>query len=267
MFNRNSNIFKMNNRINQLFTKKKNNILSIYFTAGYPNLTDTVQIVQQLEQSGVDLIELGIPFSDPSADGPTIQKSNEQALRNGMSLHLLFDQLKDIRNTVTIPLILMGYVNPVLQFGVEAFCKKCNEAGIDGVILPDLPVEEYKSRYQNIFKKYNLINIFLISPQTSNERIQWIDKASEGFIYMVSSSSTTGAGKKAEDFKTDYFSRIETLNLNNPRLIGFGISDRSTFNKACQYASGAIIGSAFVSALQEDDFDINQFILSIKTPE
>lgn len=240
----------MKNRINQLFETKKENILSVYFTAGHPNLNDTVEIIQQLEKNGVDLIEIGMPFSDPTADGPTIQRSSETALKNGMSLKLLFEQLKDIRQTVKIPLILMGYINPVYQFGVEEFCQECAETGIDGVILPDLPLDEYEAFYKPVFEKYNLHNILLITPQTGEERIRQIDAASSGFIYMVSSSATTGAGKKVEDFQQTYFDRIKAMNLKNPRLIGFGISDRATFANACKNASGAIVGSAFVKALE-----------------
>ena len=219
----------MKNRINRLFETKKENILSVYFTAGFPNLNDTVKIIQQLEKSGADLIEIGMPFSDPTADGPTIQHSSEVALKNGMSVKLLFGQLKEIRKSVKIPLILMGYFNPVLQFGVEEFCNKCSEIGIDGTILPDLPLEEFEEHYKKYFINNNLHNILLITPQTSEKRIRQIDDASEGFIYMVSSSSTTGAGKKVEDFHQDYFEHIQKMNLKNPRLIGFGISDKATF--------------------------------------
>ncbi len=242
----------MKNRINQLFETKKENILSVYFTAGFPNLNDTVQIIQELEKNGVDLIEIGMPFSDPAADGPTIQHTSEVALKNGMSLKLLFEQLKEIRKSVNIPLILMGYFNPVLQFGVEEFCKKCNEVGIDGTILPDLPLDEFEENYKSVFTQNNLHNILLITPQTSEKRIRQIDEASEGFIYMVSSSATTGAGKKVEDFHTDYFENIQQMNLKNPRLIGFGISDNATFSNACKYANGAIIGSAFVKSFDEN---------------
>ncbi|QGY44113.1 tryptophan synthase subunit alpha [Maribellus comscasis] len=242
----------MKNRINQLFETKKENILSVYFTAGFPNLSDTVQIIQELEKNGVDLIEIGIPFSDPTADGPTIQHSSEVALKNGMSVKQLFEQLKEIRESVKIPLILMGYFNPVLQFGVEAFCKKCHEVGIDGTILPDLPLEEFEEHYKDTFIKNNLHNILLITPQTSEKRIRQIDNVSEGFIYMVSSASTTGAGKKVEDFHLDYFERIQQMNLKNARLIGFGISDNATFTNACNYANGAIIGSAFVKSFDKN---------------
>ncbi|HRX11789.1 MAG TPA: tryptophan synthase subunit alpha [Draconibacterium sp.] len=240
------------NRINNLFETKKENILSVYFTAGYPKLNDTVEIIQLLEKNGVDLIEIGIPFSDPTADGPTIQRSSEIALKNGMNLELLFDQLQNIRESVKIPLILMGYINPVYQFGVERFCAKCAEIGIDGAILPDLPLNEFENEYKAFFAENNLHNILLITPQTSENRIRQIDAASSGFIYMVSSSSTTGAGKKVEDFQQSYFQRIQNMDLKNPRLIGFGISDNATFVNACKYANGAIIGSAFVKSFNSE---------------
>lgn len=259
----------MKNRINQLFEKKSKNILSVYFTAGFPKLNDTVKIIRELEKNGVDLVEIGIPFSDPTADGPTIQHSSEVALKNGMTLKMLFEQLRDIRNSVKIPLILMGYFNPVLQFGVEEFCYKCSETGIDGAILPDLPLEEFEENYREIFRQNNLHNIFLITPQTPPDRILRIDAASDGFIYMVSSASTTGAGKKVEDFHRDYFERIQQMNLKNPRLIGFGISDRATFANACNHASGAIIGSAFVNALKENgatEETISGFVQKILSP-
>lgn len=242
----------MKNRINTLFETKKENILSVYFTAGYPKLNDTVKIIAELEKNGVDLIEIGMPFSDPTADGPTIQRSSEVALKNGISLNLLFEQLQAIRKTANIPLILMGYFNPVFQFGIENFCKKCAEVGIDGCILPDLPLDEFKFNYKEIFQRYNLHNVLLITPQTSEIRIREIDKASDGFIYMVSSASTTGAGKKVEDFHVEYFERIQQMKLDNPKLIGFGISDRETFENACKYANGAIIGSAFVNTLNKN---------------
>lgn len=256
------------NRINTLFEKK--NILSVYFTAGFPNLNDTVAIIQQLENNGVDLIEIGMPFSDPTADGPTIQKSSEIALKNGMSLNLLFEQLKTIRNSVSIPLVLMGYFNPVFQFGVKAFCEKCREIGIDGAILPDLPLDEYEAEYKTSFEENNLHNILLITPQTSEKRIRQIDEASSGFIYMVSSSSTTGAGKKVADFQKNYFERIKNMNLKNPTIIGFGISDNATFENACKYANGAIIGSAFVSSFNPKiklKDSISQFVKNIHTSE
>lgn len=239
----------MKNRIDSLTGNKKKNILSVYFTAGYPDLRDTVPIIELLEKNGVDLIEIGMPFSDPTADGPTIQHSSDVALKHGMSISVLFEQLSDIRAKVQIPLVLMGYFNPVLQYGIERFCNKCRKTGIDGLIIPDLPPDEYFREYRPYFEANGLHNIMLITPQTPSERIREIDDRSSGFIYMVSSSSVTGAGKKVEDFRIDYFTRVNNLNLKNPRLIGFGISDRATFDNACHYASGAIIGSAFVKAL------------------
>lgn len=240
----------MNNRINKLFQEKKERILSVYFTAGYPNLEDTVPVVQELVKNGVDLIEIGMPFSDPVADGPVIQHSSLVALQNGMSIRKLFDQLKDIRQSVDIPLILMGYINPVLQYGVGAFCLKCKEIGIDGLIIPDLPLDVYNEEFKAIFEENELHNIFLITPQTSNERLGIIDQLSSGFIYMVSSNSTTGAKTSVSDFQKQYFERVNSMSLQNPRLIGFGISNAETFENACQYAHGAIIGSAFVKVLE-----------------
>lgn len=233
------------NRINQKLEEDKK-LLSIYFTAGYPNIDDTVSIIQNLEKSGVDMIEIGLPFSDPLADGPTIQDSSTQALKNGMTSELLFKQLKDIRNTVSIPLIIMGYFNPMLQYGVEAFCKKCQDVGIDGLIIPDLPVDVYHEEYKSTFDKYGLINVFLITPQTAEKRIRYIDSVSDGFIYMVSSASTTGAKTGFGNEQSKYFERISKMNLNNPQIVGFGISNYETFKQATKYAKGAIIGSAFV---------------------
>lgn len=239
----------MNRIIEKLKAPKK--LLSIYFTAGYPKLDDTIGIIKSLENSGVDMIEIGLPFSDPLADGPTIQDSSTAALKNGMSSELLFDQLKDIRETVKIPLIIMGYFNPILQFGVEAFCQKCQEVGIDGLIIPDLPADVYNDSYKIIFQKYGLINIFLITPQTSEERIRFIDSISEGFIYMVSSASVTGSQTGFGTEQEAYFKRIHNMELNNPQIVGFGIKDKETFNQATQYAKGAIIGSAFIKHLTE----------------
>ncbi|MGQ8337115.1 tryptophan synthase subunit alpha [Sunxiuqinia sp. A32] len=259
----------MQNRINQLFKDKKENILSVYFTAGYPQLEDTVSIIEGLVAKGVDLIEIGMPFSDPVADGPVIQNSSTVALENGMSIKKLFQQLSEIRNKVRIPLILMGYLNPVIQFGVENFCKKCQEVGIDGLILPDLPLSVYQDDYQSIFEQYGLHNILLITPQTSEKRVKEIDDASRGFIYMVSSSSTTGAKSSVSDFHEDYFERIKQMELNNPRLIGFGISNYETFQNACKYAQGAIIGSAFVKALDQPitlDERISGFVNTVVNP-
>ena len=258
------------NRINELFKAKNKDIFSVYFSAGYPNLNDTVEIIQQLEKNGVDLIEIGVPFSDPTADGPTIQRTSEIALKNGMSFNVLFEQLKDIRKTVKIPLVLMGYFNPVYQFGVKRFCEKCAEIGIDGIILPDLPLEEFSEEYQLLFKQNNLHNILLITPQTSEKRIRQIDEACSGFIYMVSSSSTTGANKRVEDFQLEYFERIKAMKLKNPQLIGFGISDKATFENACKYSSGAIIGSAFVNSFHVEtsiEKSVAQFVRNIRFGE
>lgn len=240
------------NRINQLFKEKKNNILSIYFTAGFPKLADTNIILDELSRAGIDMIEIGIPFSDPLADGPTIQHSSEVALKNGMTLKLLFEQLtkSDIKKSKAT-MLLMGYLNPVLQFGVENFCKHASEAGISGVILPDLPMDEYLSEYKSIFDKYDLKNIFLITPQTSEKRIRYIDENSDGFIYLVSSSSTTGVKNGIDTDKENYFTRIKAMKLNSPLVVGFGIGDRQSFKKACEYANGAIIGSAFIKHLEK----------------
>lgn len=258
----------MNNRINKLFQEKKERVLSVYFTAGYPELDDTKTIIQELVKNGVDLIEVGMPFSDPVADGPVIQQSSLVALNNGMSVKKLFEQLQDIRQSVDIPLILMGYLNPVLQYGIEAFCQKCKEIGIDGLILPDLPLSVYEDDFKAIFEASNLHNIFLITPQTSDERLKQIDEISTGFIYMVSSNATTGAKTSVTEFQQQYFDRIKSMNLKNPRVIGFGISNAETFANACQYASGAIIGSAFVKALEGSESlaqKISGFINSIAT--
>lgn len=248
------------NRI-QKKLKEDKKLLSIYFSAGYPALNDTVEIIKKLENSGVDMIEIGLPFSDPLADGPTIQESSTQALKNGMHTELIFEQLKDIRKSVSIPLILMGYFNPMLQYGVEAFCRKCKEIGIDGFIIPDLPADVYHEQYKVIFEKYELLNIFLITPQTSDERIRYIDTISEGFIYMVSSASTTGAKSGFGDIQQNYFKRISDLNLKNPQIVGFGISNKETFLQATTYAKGAIIGSAFIKHLTHRGVEhIDEFI-------
>jgi tryptophan synthase alpha chain len=239
----------MENRIQSLFRNKDKKILSVYFTAGYPEINDTVEIIRELEKNGADMIEIGIPFSDPVADGPVIQRSSETALKNGMTLKLLFNQLEKIRDHVSIPLILMSYFNPVMQYGIENFCLKCCEIGIDGTILPDLPIDVFENEYKELFEKNNLSNIFLITPQTHESRIRMIDRLSSGFIYMVSSSSTTGIKTNVIDSQTDYFERINKMNLHAKKLIGFGISDRTSFEKACTYTNGAIIGSAFIKAL------------------
>lgn len=256
------------NRIEQLFKKKSKRVLNVYFTAGYPKLDDTTEIIACLEQSGADLIEIGIPFSDPIADGPTIQESNGIALDNGMTLKLLLEQLEDLREKVNIPIILMGYINPIVQYGIEAFCKKCEEVGVDGLILPDLPMFEYMEVHKPLFEKHGLLNIFLITPQTSDARIKEIDDNSNGFIYMVSSASTTGAKTGISHEQEAYFARVNNMNLKNPTLIGFGISNKETFDKACLNANGAIIGSAFIKVLSASEdlpSDIKTFTESILT--
>lgn len=254
------------NKIDSLFNNKKKNIFSVYFTAGYPKLNDMVAIINTLEQAGVDMIEIGMPFSDPMADGPVIQQSNHIALENGMSLKLLFEQLSDVRGKVNIPMLLMGYLNPVLSFGLEHFCQAAGRVGVDGIILPDLPLGEFIEKYQGVFKKHNLCNIFLISPQTSPERIVEIDRYCSGFIYVVSSYSITGAGKSILDSES-YFNRIESMKLNNPRMIGFGITNQENFRYACQHSNGAIIGTAFIKALGEENSleeNIKQFVGKIR---
>ena len=237
------------NRINKVFNKKKN-LLSIYFTAGFPKINDTLKIIKELDKSQVDMIEIGLPFSDPLADGPTIQKSSEKALINGMTTDLLFDQLKDLRKISDIPVVIMGYFNPILQYGIEKFCSNCKDVGIDGLIIPDLPADIFKKNYKIIFEKYKLNMMFLITPQTSNERINLIDDLSKGFIYMVSSYSVTGARDSFDKYQIEYFKRIKKLNLSNPLLIGFGISNKKTFQSACQNSNGAIIGSAYIKYIE-----------------
>lgn len=240
------------NRIKQLFNKKQKDILSIYFTAGYPNLDDTGKIIKELEKNGIDLIEVGIPFSDPMADGPTIQESGTLALKNGMNLKLLFEQIKEVRKEVELPLLLMGYLNPIMQYGIENFCKKCKEVGVDGAIIPDLPFNDYSTKYKSIFETYDIKVIMLITPETSEERIRLIDENTDGFIYMVSSASTTGAQKSFDDKKVEYFQKINSMKLRNPRLIGFGISNKATLEVAQSYANGAIIGSKFITLLKDN---------------
>ena len=237
------------NRIDILFQTKKQNILSIYFTAGFPALVDTLRTVQELDKAGVDMIEIGMPFSDPVADGQVIQRSSEKALSNGMTIKLLFKQLASVRETTDLPLILMGYINPVLKFGMENFLHKCQETGIDGIIIPDLPVEEYQEPYEALFEKYNILNIFLISPQTPDERITYLDSITKGFLYMVSTAATTGTINNFDESQIAYFKKVNDLNLKTPRLIGFGISNNETFIQACNFANGAIIGSSFIRAL------------------
>lgn len=240
------------NRITNLFQTKKDGILSVYFTAGYPNLNDTVTVLKELEAKGINLVEVGIPFSDPMADGPVIQEAATQALRNGMSLRLLFEQLKDIRREVQIPIILMGYLNPIMQYGFENFCESCVEVGVDGMIIPDLPYADYMADYKDIADRYDLKVIMLITPETSEERIRLIDAHTSGFIYMVSSAATTGAQQSFDERKQAYFRRINAMNLRNPRLVGFGISNKATYEAAAANSSGAIIGSKFVQLLKSE---------------
>lgn len=255
------------NRINELFLRKRGNILSIYFTAGFPSLNDTVPILEALQQSDVDLVEIGMPYSDPIADGPTIQESNQTALNNGMTIKQLFAQLERMRTHIDLPIILMGYLNPIMQYGVEDFSGKCQDIDIDGLIIPDLPMHEYSTYYKEIFDRHGLSNIFLITPQTASERIIEIDHNTNGFIYMVSSASITGAKGNIDEGQVQYFDRVNQMDLSNPRLIGFGISNHETFHKACQYASGAIIGSAFIKLIgnsKDLKMDIRKFIDSIR---
>ncbi|MEJ8802409.1 tryptophan synthase subunit alpha [Pontibacter sp. H249] len=257
----------MKNRIKSLFEQKQKGLLSVYFTAGFPSLNDTETIILELEKNGVDMIEVGMPFSDPLADGPTIQASSTVALNNGMTISKLFEQLKNIRQKTQVPLVLMGYLNPVMQYGVERFCQKAAEVGVDGIILPDLPLREYVEEYKELFEKYNLSKVFLITPQTPEPRIREIDSHTNGFIYMVSSASTTGKTIGLAEQSQAYFQRVAGMQLQNPGVIGFGIHDKGTFASACNHASGAIIGSAFVKALQQErslQENISSFIQSIK---
>jgi tryptophan synthase alpha chain len=242
----------MNNRIDRLFTEKDRKILSIYLTAGYPGLQDMPALLDTLQDCGADMVEIGIPFSDPLADGPVIQQSSQQALQNGMTLDLLFRQLEKVRERVSIPLVLMGYLNPVLQMGMERFLGRCRDTGIDGVILPDLPPAEYEAEYLDQFRTYGIYHILLVTPQSGEERIRKIAALSEGFLYLVAAASTTGAKKTLGANQENYFRRIRDLELPLPGLIGFGISNRETFLAACRYARGAIIGSAFIQALGAD---------------
>ena len=254
------------NKLDELFSRKQHNILNIYCTAGFPKVDSTTALMLALQQNGADIIELGIPYSDPVADGPVIQQSNMQALENGMTIELLFSQLATVKEQLHIPVILMGYINPVLQFGVEKFCKRAAACGVAGIILPDLPMYEYEKKYKTIFDQYNLHIIFLVSPLTSKERIKKADELSGGFLYAVSSSSTTGSVNSAED-KTSYFKKIKHMQLRNPVLIGFGIKDKATYDEASAYGAGAIIGTAFIRHIANAD-DLGQatgtFITAIR---
>ena len=240
------------NRITHLFETKKKNILSVYFTAVYPQREDTAELLKVLQAKGIDMVEVGIPFSDPMADGPVIQEASNRALRNGMTLRLLFEQLESIRSEVHIPVLLMGYLNPVMQIGFEAFCRRCSEAGIDGVIIPDLPFADFIAGYKQVAEKYDIKMVMLITPETSEERIRLIDEHTGGFIYMVSSAATTGAQQSFDEQKQAYFQRINGMNLRNPRLVGFGVSNKATYVAAADHSSGAIIGSKFIQLLNTE---------------
>ena len=254
------------NRIHTLFKEKDSSVLSIYFTAGFPKLESTMEIMEAIQAGGADIIEIGVPYSDPVADGPTIQDSNMIALENGISLKKIFEQLEGFRDKIHIPVVMMGYLNPIMQYGMEAFCKKCKEVGVDGLILPDLPMQQYLDDYKDLFEQYGLVNTFLISPQTSEKRIREIDENTSGFIYMVSSHSITGAKAGISEEQIAYFERVKSMDLKNPRLIGFGISDAETFSKASEYSNGAIIGSAFIKTLKNSKnlgSDIQEYIQSV----
>lgn len=252
----------MNRIQDTLSTNKK--ILSIYFSAGFPNLNDTKSLIENLEKNSVDMIEIGLPFSDPLADGPIIQASSTSALENGMTSELLFKQLSNIRETVKIPLIIMGYFNPILQFGVENFLIKCQETGIDGLIIPDLPLEIYLSEYKESFESHDIAMIFLITPQTSEERIRLIDANTNAFIYMVSSASVTGSKDSFDNNQLNYFERIDAMNLKNPQIVGFGISNKTTFQQATKYQKGAIIGSSFIQYISKNGIhSLDKFIENI----
>ncbi len=256
----------MNELINA-FEDSSEKLLSIYFSAGYPQLDATGQIMIALQKGDADMVEVGIPFSDPVADGPTIQDSNKIALDNGITLKKILEQVEEVKEKIRIPVILMGYLNPVYQYGMEKFCAACQKAGVSGLIIPDLPVQEYQNEYQSLFEKHQLANIFLITPQTSEERIREIDRISKSFIYMVSSASTTGARKGLSQEQIDYFKRVRGMNLKSPLMIGFGISDHLSFTQATTYANGAIIGSAFINVLKNSDNleeDIIKYVRSVK---
>lgn len=235
-------------RIDELFNKKNSRVLNVYCTAGYPQPDSTIEVMLALQDNGADMIELGMPYSDPLADGPFIQASSAKAIENGMTIVKLFNDLKDFRNSIHLPVILMGYMNPALQYGFEKFCKHAAAAGIDGLILPDLPMHEFETEYGPVINKYGLKFIFLVTPETSDERIKKLDRLSSGFLYAVSSSSTTG-NEKSMDEQLGYFKKLQGMQLKNPVLIGFGIKNKQTFDAACKYANGAIIGTAYIRAL------------------
>ena len=250
------------NRIDKLFQEKQGRILNVYFTAGFPTLDSTVGTIEALSAAGVDLIEVGMPFSDPLADGPTIQGSNERALENGMHLELLLEQVAEARRRVDTPMVLMGYFNQVMQYGEERFVQRAAEIGVDGLILPDLPLDVYEEEYRKMFERHGLGVTFLISPQTSEARIRHIDSLSHGFIYMVSSSSITG-GQSGLAGAVPYFERVQAMDLKTPRLIGFGISAAADFNLVSEYAHGAVVGSAFIRALDAGQ-DVAEWVKGIR---
>ncbi|MCQ2201237.1 MAG: tryptophan synthase subunit alpha [Bacteroidales bacterium] len=252
------------NRIDNLFEQKKG-LLSIYFTAGYPNLDDTMSVLTALEKSGVDMVEIGMPFSDPLADGPVIQLASLKALNNGITIKKLMEQIKDMRKTITMPVVLMGYINPVMHYGMEAFLKDCQAAGVDGVILPDLPFDEYIEHYKDMMDKYGVHYIPMIAPQSSDERIKYIDSKASGFIYMVASAGITGNIKASLDTRTAYYQRIKALGLKNKAMIGFGIKDKASYEHACNNADGAIIGTAFIKHLSDKGVNaIGEFVSAIR---
>ena len=254
------------NSIKNIFQQKDKNVLSIYFTSGFPELNDTTKVIAELEKSGVDFIEVGLPYSDPLADGPTIQDSSQKALENGINLDIIFEQLLSIKNSNKTPLVLMGYLNQLLKYGEHEFCKKVKECGIDTVIIPDLPMIEFENHYKELFENYGITNVFLITPHTSEERIRKIDLYTKAFIYVVASANITGAKGEISQQQIAYFERIKTMNLQSNLVVGFGISDKKTFRTACKYANGAIIGSAFIKELGKNGIEsISEFISSIKS--
>ncbi|WP_462318035.1 tryptophan synthase subunit alpha [Marinilabilia sp.] len=248
----------------QALFKQKKDLLSVYFTAGFPNIDSTLPVLKALEEGGADFVEIGMPYSDPLADGPVIQNSSTVALKNGMSLKVLFEQLKDVKKSVKIPMILMGYFNPVLKFGVEEFIEQCKEVGISGMIIPDLPYETYIEKYEKLFTENGISNIFLITPQTPDDRIKNLDKASTSFIYMVSSAAVTGARDGLSPKQVEYFERVNSMGLNTPRMVGFGISNHESYKEVCQYAHGAIVGSAFIKHLESNGDDHEGIVGFIK---
>jgi len=253
------------NRLEELFTRKKSNVLNVFCTAGFPQLNSTLEVMKTLQDNGADIIEIGMPYSDPLADGPVIQASNTTALQNGMTMQLLFEQLRDFRKEIYVPVILMGNINPVLQFGFENFCKQCASLPVDGIILPDLPEYEFENEYGEIIKRYGLSFIFLITPETSEERIKKLDALSTGFLYAVSSSSTTGNKKDFIEVEK-YLQRLKSMNLKNPILVGFGVKDKQSFESASKHSNGAIIGTAYIKAIEHTDNieqDTKEFLQSV----